>query len=299
MKKHTHSNAAKASNIATATFRRLNLGAACILLIATLSSAVAQENAPAAFPSFRHVDLTSVAAEPSLGGTLILLADQDFAPWSFMGADGRFQGIAVDLAQSTCLEAGLTCEIKPTEFVNLVAGLEREEAAGLVSGPKIDEALAIKFALTRPYFQTLGRFVVRNGSSLSTPDIRSLAGRRIGFHVNSAHARFLETHYSRSAITPFEDHSTMLEALRTGQVDAVFGDAVQLSFWLRGSASKGCCMYLGKAFVDRASFTRSLSFVLSRKDPRLRVRFDDALDRLESKGEIATIFSRYVPASVW
>jgi polar amino acid transport system substrate-binding protein len=91
----------------------------------------------------------------------------------------------------------------------------------------------------------------------------------------------------------------MLEALRTGQVDVIFGDAVQLSFWLQGSASRGCCSFLGKAFMDRASFTRSLSFILRRDDPKLRINLDTALDRLESKGAIAAIFARYLPASLW
>ncbi len=295
----TNQNSAKCDNPRLATLRRLKLTVLTLLMVAFPGPLCAQDNKPQSFPGFRHVDQASASTEASVGGSLVLLADADFAPWSFMGADGSFQGLAVEVAQLACIEAGLNCEIKPAAFATLLPSLERGEAQGVISGPKLDENLAAKFSLTRPYFQTLGRFAVRAGSPLSTPDVRSLAGRRIGFRGNSAHARFLETHYARSALVPFETLDPMLEALRTGQVDVVFGDAVQLSYWLQGSAARGCCNFLGKAFVDRASFTRSLSFVLRRDAVGARNKLDAGLDRLEVNGKTAEIFSKYLPALLW
>lgn len=252
-----------------------------------------------AFPGFRHVDPDRLESASQTTAAVTLAADADFAPWSFQGEDGTLKGIAVDLAQQACLEAQITCSLQPVAFADLLPALKNGKVQGLVSGPKTDAAMAAEFALTRPFFQTLGRFVVRNGSSLAGPDIRSLAGRRIGFRANSQHARFLETFYGRSALTPFDDGNAMLEALRTGQVDTVFGDAVQLSYWLKGEASKGCCVFLGKAFVHRDTFSRSLTFVLRRDAPDLRAKLDAALDKMESNGTTAEIFARYLPASVW
>lgn len=279
--------------------QQLKLTLVALLLVAFSAPLLAEDNKPRSFPGFRHVDPTTVATEASARSSVVLLADQDFAPWSFKDAEGRFLGIAVDLALLACREAGLTCEIRPVAFPELMRSLERGEAQGIISGPKLDENLATKFSLTRPYFQTLGRFAVRVGSPLSTPDVRSLAGRRIGFRGNSAHARFLETYYARSVLVPYETQDAILEALRTGQVDVVFGDAVQLSFWLQGSVSRGCCSFLGKAFVDRASFTRSLSFVLRRDAADARIKLDAGLDRLETSGKTAEVFSKYLPASLW
>jgi polar amino acid transport system substrate-binding protein len=289
----------KGREAVVATFRRLNLAVLALLWIAFCASAAAQGNNQTAFPGFRHIDPASLEAAPLTGGTVVLLADQDFAPWSFLDAAGQLQGISVDLARKACTEAAMTCELRPVVFEQLKTAFQSADVQGVISGPKLDAQAAAQFALTRPYFQTLGRFAVRTGSSLAAPDIRTLAGRRIGFRANSAHARFLETYYARSALTPFESSDMMTEALRTGQVDAIFGDAVQLSYWIGGQSSRGCCNFLGKAFVDRASFTRSLSFILKKDDLKLRLKFDDALDRLETKGATAEIFARYLPASLW
>jgi polar amino acid transport system substrate-binding protein len=279
--------------------RRLKQTACILLWVALVVPLLAQENKPQAFPGFRHVDAATVISEVTASGSLVLVADEDFAPWSFVGADGRFQGLAVDIAQLACREAGLTCEIKPVAFAGLIPSLERNDAQGIISGPRLDEDLAKTFSLTRPYFQTLGRFAVRAGSPLSTPDVRTLAGRRIGFRGNTSHARFLETHYARSALVPYDTQEAVFEALRTGQVDVIFGDAVQVSFWLQGTTSRGCCSFLGKAFVDRASFTRSLSFVLRRDAEDARIKLDVGLDRLEINGKTAEVFAKYLPASLW
>jgi polar amino acid transport system substrate-binding protein len=290
---------AKASNEKATTLRRLNLWLSLILLIVCITPAVAENVKSVLFPGFRHVDPDAFQTVQLPNQVVILDADADFAPWSFQGEDGGLRGIAVELAQAACTEAQLACTLQSAKFEDLLPALRSGAVQGLVSGPKPDPAMAAEFALTRSYFRTLGRFIVRSGSSLPGPDIRSLAGRRIGFRANTQHARFLETYYSRSALTPFDDANAMLEALRTGQVDAVFGDAVQLSYWLKGGSSRGCCSFLGKAFLHRDTFSRSLSFTVRRDAPELRAKLDAALDRLEANGTTAEIFARYLPASVW
>jgi polar amino acid transport system substrate-binding protein len=290
---------ANAPQMKATTLRQLNLWLSAILLIVSSVPVLAEDTQPRAFPGFRHVDPDAFQTTQTPDTAVVLDADADFAPWSFQGEDGGLRGIAVELAQAACTEAQLKCTLQAAAYADLLPALRSGGAQGLVSGPKLDVAMAAEFAVTRPYFRTLGRFVVRTGSSLPSPDIRSLAGRRIGFPTNTQHARFLETYYSRSALTPFDNSNAMLEALRTGQVDTVFGDAVQLSFWLKGAASRGCCNFLGKAFLHRDTFTRSLSFILRRDAPDLRAKLDAALDRLEANGTTAEIFARYVPASVW
>jgi polar amino acid transport system substrate-binding protein len=286
-----------------ATFQRLNLWL-CITLsvaltVAASAQGVSEADNPTVFPGFRHVDPTVTAGAQTLPEKFILLADADFAPWSFLGEDGQLKGVSVELAAQACAEAGLACEIRASDFAGLLPKLRAGEAQGIISGLKLDAAIAAEFALTKSYFRSLGRFALRNGSSLAASDIRTLAGRRIGFRTNTAHARFLETYYGRSALIPFDTSNSMLEALRTGQVDAVFSDAVQLSFWLKGTASRGCCGFLGKAFVHRDTFSRSMSFITRRDRPELRNRLDAALDQMETKGTTAEIFARYLPASLW
>ncbi len=272
------------------TLQRLkHLVATIPLVVVTLSSSVlGEETAP--FPGFRHVDVANLEKPVTNTATVIVLADEDFAPWSFKGADGALQGISVDLAIAACAEAKLTCEIKAKPFSELLQELRSGAGHLIVTGIKPDPVLLRDLQLTRPYFRSLGRFAVRVGSPLAAADVRTLAGKRLGFVKNSAHARFLETYYERSALTSFDSTTAMFDALRTGQVDAAFGDAVQMSFWLAGQSSRDCCTYLGKAFVHRATFSRSLVFVGGQNQAPLIRTMDAALDQLEVNKTTATIF---------
>ena len=290
---------AKEHSVQDATLWRLILTNAFLLMGVLFSTALAQTSSLAPFPHFRHVDAGHIAAATPNVQNLVLLTDNDFAPWSFVAADGALQGISVDLARAACAELSATCEFKAMPFAQLLPTLRQGQGDAIISGLKLDAGLAKDFALTRPYFLTLARFAVRNGSPLELPDIRTLAGRRVGFVKGTAHAVFLDTYYGRSALSPFDNPAEMQEALRTGQIDAAFGDALQLAFWINGQASKSCCAFLGKAFVDRNSFSRSLVFIAKRDERNLRQALDDALDVLETKNITAEIFARYLPASVW
>lgn len=282
-----------------ATSWRLNLTLKLLPLVALSMSSAAWSEEVSNFPSFRHVDATSLGNPTTVTEQIVVLADDDFAPWSFKAADGSLQGISVELAAAACKEAGLTCTLTAKPFSELVPALRKGEAQLVVSGLRPDASLLGEFRVSKPYYRSLGRFVVREGSSLSTPDIRSLAGKRLGFIGNTSHARFIETYYSRSALTPFQTPAEMQDALRTGQIDVAFGDAMQLAFWLNGADARGCCAFLGKAFMHRPTFSRSLVFVGAKDKSAVMDAMDAALDQLDSKAVTANVFSRYLPSSIW
>ena len=55
-----------------------------------------------------------IAQRLGIGRVMVvrLLAEPDFAPWSFALDDGTMSGISVDLALLACEEAGLACEVR-------------------------------------------------------------------------------------------------------------------------------------------------------------------------------------------
>jgi len=259
----------------------------------------AQEAAAPGFPLFRHID--SVAKPPTgfAQRNIRLLTDRDFPPFSYETPEGKTAGVSVDLALAACAELKAACTVIAKPFSQLLPSLLNNEGDVIVSGLRIDATVLKKGAMTRPYFWSLGRFAVRVGSQLRGSDIRSLAGRRIGYVANSSHGAWLEKYYSRSALTAFPSEAEMNEALRTGALDVSFGDGLRLIYWLAGSASRACCKPLDGAFVDRQFFSNNLSFLTRREDAETVKAFDYALDRLQEKKTSAAIFARYLPSGLW
>ena len=248
---------------------------------------------------FRHFEGLAAAPINNLVGPFKLLVDQDFAPFSFQKSDKTMVGISVDLALAACAEIKVTCELVPRPFSELLPALEKGEGQAIVSGLKLSPSVLRNAAMTRPYFFSTAQFLTRIGTTFAVPDVKTLAGRRVGVVKGTSHAAFLDKYFERSALISFADESTMFEQLRVGGLDAAFADAVHNAFWLKGSASRGCCVALGEGFIDRKTFSRGLSFVVRADQPGLREGFDFALDKLEEKGITAQTFARYLPAGAF
>ncbi len=263
------------------------------------SSANAQTTAPETLPLFRHVDETAKNPVNLPTGSVRLLTDENFPPFSYGAPEGKYSGLSVELAIAACSVLKLDCVVVARPFGELLPALVANEGDVIVSGLKIDENVLKKTAMTRPYFWSLGRFAVKHGSQLRSSDLRSLAGKRIGFVAKTSHEAWLEKYYSRSTLAAFPTEAEMFAALSAGTVDAVFGDDLKLIYWLAGSASNGCCLTLGGAYVDRNFFSRNLAFLARRGDQNLVQAFDYALDLLQEKGTASEIYARYLPNGLW
>ena len=269
------------------------------LAFAVSSPGVAQEATTPGLPLFRHIDGVAKPPVAFVQRSIRLLTDRDFPPFSYETPEGKTAGVSVDLALAACTELKANCVVIAKPFNELIPALLNNEGDVIVSGLRIDPAILKNAMMTRPYFWSLGRFAVRVSSQLHGSDVRSLAGKRIGFVANTSHGAWLEKYYSRSTLTPFPSEAEMNEALRTGALDVSFGDGLRLIYWLAGSSSRGCCKPLGGAFVDRQFFSRNLAFLTRREDQETAKALDYALDRLQEKGTSAKIFSRYLPTGLW
>jgi polar amino acid transport system substrate-binding protein len=110
------------------------------------------------------------------------------------------------------------------------------------------------------------------------------------------HEAFLKKYYERAALTPYENESLMLTALRSGGLDAAFMDSLRAAFWLRGADSRGCCVMLGQPITDRGGLSKGLAMMVDKTRPDVTAAFDRALDVLDEKSETARIVARYLPA---
>ena len=290
----------KQSNAFRATNSWMFFAVTAISLVALTSTLPqAQEAGTYKLPLFRHVETGTKAPQIVSDATVRLLADGDFPPFSFSTDSGTAAGIAVDLALAACTEIKLRCEVAMRPFGELAGALERREGDVIVAGPRPDARLLAKALATRPWFRSLGRFAVPSASAFAAGDVRSLAGKRIGMVKGTTHAAWLAQYYSRSTLMGFASEAEAQEALRTGAIDALFGDALRLIYWISGSASRGCCKLLPGAYVDRDYFSRGMVLLVRPDRDDLRAALDHGLDRLQGNGTTEKIFNSYVPLNPW
>lgn len=282
---------------------KVSLATVCgmFLLLALQPEEVkSQESASPAYeaPLFRTVE---EAARPAIPENLAvrLVADADFAPYSFLSSTGAPAGLAVEIAVAACERARLRCTLAVRPYGEILAALESGEADVAVTGPRLDPDTLKAAQMTRPYFRVMARFAVLADSTLKAADAEALSGSNIGVVKDTVHARWLEAYYGGSSIQPYESLAAAGTALKAGEVDAIFGDNLQTIYWVAGEAAAQCCRLLGGAYSDFDFFSRNLAFLVRPGRPELRAAFDYGLDQAQSTGATAKIIRTYVPLSPW
>src|SRR5438045_8449335 len=85
------------------------------------------------------------------------------------------------------------------------------------------------------------------------------------------------------------------EALRKGEADLLFGDGIALAFWLNGTDSANCCVFVGGPFTESRYFGEGGGIAVKRGKDTLRLTFIGALFRLWEKACFTDLRLRYRP----
>lgn len=241
------------------------------------------------------------AAEREAARRVVLrfLTTSDFPPFSFYDEDGVLTGFNVDLARAICLDLDVTCEIKVEPWENLLPSLLRKEGDAVIASQMVTAQALTNYDFTDRYFHTPGRFAGRRDASGLAATPETLSGRRIGVAQGTTHEAFIRQFFRGSQIVTFKDADAARESLKKGDVDAIFGDAISLSFWLNGTASNQCCEFKGEAFLEPKFFGDGVAIAVAKGDRQLKAELDDALKQVRTSGRFVELVTRYFPFRIY
>jgi len=267
------------------------LFAAALAAFACAPRAPAQEGVPSLWDPNRRL------AKPDLGATrqLRFVTEDDYPPFNFALPDGRLAGFNVDLARAICDELELSCTIQRRRWDLLIPALGDNGADAVVASlAATPENLAL-VDFTAPYYLLPGRFATLADNVLATATPETLDGQSIAVVAGSTHEAYLKTFFPKSELHPFETAEAARAALKGGRVNALFGDAISLSFWLNGAEAGGCCVFKGGPYVDSGYFGDGVGIAVKKGAEPLRRALDYALARLAQRGVYSELYLRYFP----
>lgn len=275
-----------------------------IVALAGVSSRAQAEDAPVARPPTaagvvipdlwdpnRRLDKPATTA---LTGIRFTTTD-DFPPFNFTGPDGRLTGFNVDLARAICRELSVPCTIQARPWDGLIETVAAGRVDAALAGIAITPENRAKLDFTDVYLRPAARFVGRKGEPAAKLNAEGLAGRKIAVAKGSVHEAYLTAFFPASTRVAVDTPGAAEEALKAGSVDLVFGDGVQLAFWLQSEPAAGCCDFVGGAYVEPRFFGQGLAIALPPDRNDLRLALNWALDSLYDKGVFAELYLRYFP----
>jgi polar amino acid transport system substrate-binding protein len=235
--------------------------------------------------------------KPDLSGLrqIRFLTEDDYPPFNFLLPDGQVAGFNVDLARAICVELDLACTIQRRRWDLLIPALNDNSGDAVIASLAINDETRKQVDFSGPYMMTPGRFAVQADTTLKSASPAAFADRPIAVVAGSRHEAFLKTFYPNSTLTTFETPALARNALKNGRVQAFFGDAISLSYWLNGAEAAGCCVFRDGPFTDPKYFGEGIGIAVKRGNAPLRRALDYALARLAQRGVFAELYLKYFP----
>jgi polar amino acid transport system substrate-binding protein len=236
---------------------------------------------------------------PDLGRVVGIrfLTEIDYPPFNFAGPDGNPQGFNVDLARMMCEELKLSCTIQMRRFETLLAALNENRGDGVIASIAVTPEMRAKVDFTDPYYRTPGRFVARRDSPIDNPLPEKLEGKKVAVVAGTAHEAYLKALFTEVELHPYPNAEAARLALRQGEVDLLFGDAVSLAFWLNGTDSANCCAFRGGPYLDSRYFGEGVGIAVKKNNETIRLALNWALFRVWEQGHFTDLWLRYFPVS--
>ena len=261
------------------------------------AAVIPQPAAPQAVPGFW--DPRRRPDRPDLARLTVIrfLTETDYPPFNFTGPDGNPAGFNVDLARMICEEIKVACTIQMRRFETLVDAINGNRGDAIIASLAVTPQLRAKLDFSDPYYRAPARFVSRRDAVMAEVRPEYLEGKKVGAIAGSSHEAYLKTLFTDAQLVGFPNDDALRLALRRGEVDFIFGDAISLAFWINGTDSGDCCAFSGGPFTESRYFGEGVGIGVKKGNDLLRQALNWAMFRLWEKGRYTDLWLRYFSVS--
>ena len=257
----------------------------------------ATEAAPQAVPGFWDPRRRPDRPDLSRLTMIRFLTETDYPPFNFTGPDGNPAGFNVDLARLICDEIKVTCTIQMRRFETLLDAIASNRGDAIIASLAVTPQMRARVDFSDPYYRAPARFVSRRDSVMREVRPEYLEGKKVGAIAGSSHEAYLKAMFTDAELHSYPNDDALRQALRRGEVDFIFGDAISLAFWVNGTDSAECCAFSGGPFVESRYFGEGIGIAVRKGNDLLRQSLNWALFRLWEKGRYTDLWLRYFSVS--
>jgi polar amino acid transport system substrate-binding protein len=156
-------------------------------------------------------------------GTLTTCTHLPYEPFQFEEG-GKTVGFDVDLVDEVAKDLGVTQEIVNIPFETIQSGeaLNAGQCDLAAAGMTINEVREENLDFSEPYFDASQALLTKAGSGIDS--VEALAGKKLGVQTGTTGQEYAEKNAGDAEIVVFEDLALLLEAVKSGQVDAGIND---------------------------------------------------------------------------
>ena len=226
---------------------------------------------------------TAAETAEAAGGTLIVGFAQDFPPMGFVGDNGEYTGVDLDLAKEVASRLGLEYKAQPVAWDSKDMELESGNIDCIWNGFTIT-GREDDYTWTTPYMANKQVFVVANDSDIKSQ--ADLAGKVVEVQADSSAEAALKENqdlantFGQLLTTP--DYNTAFMDLEQGAVDAVAMDVIVAGYQIKQRNADF-------KILDDSLSEEEYGVGFKKGNTELRDKVQGALEEMAADGTLAKI----------
>ena len=190
------------------------------------------------------VAATSVAAPVrASAGTLTFCTDATYPPEEFFQGT-KLVGSDIDIGTEVAKRLGMAAKFQNTGFDGIIAALLAKKCDAIISGMNDTPERRKQIAFV-DYISVGQSLMVKKGNPKGIKVLSDLAGKTVSVEVGTTNKAFLDTTstalkkkgLSAIKIVTFPKDTDAANALKTGRVDAYFGDSPVVAYYIQRDSS--------------------------------------------------------------
>lgn len=163
-------------------------------------------------------------------GQLVVGTSADYPPfeWTILdeNKEAKIIGIDVDIAQLIADEIGVELVMEDMAFDALIPSVLSGRIDMTIAGMTYTEARAKQVDFSDQYHESVSNFVVLAGEEGNYSSIEDFEGLKIGVQKGTVQEQMVQDNLADVEITSMQKTGLLIEALKTGKVDAIFIDDI-------------------------------------------------------------------------
>ncbi len=217
-------------------------------------------------------------------GTLIMGTNAEFPPFEYKEGTG-FAGIDVDIMKAIADKLELKLEIEDMAFESLTQSFGKIDviAAGFTIDPTREETCDF----SDKYFNATQTVILKADSTIATLD--DLKGKKIGVQSGTTGKDKAEEVTDAAKVTQYNNGSLAVEALVSGQIDAVIIDKNPAMAY---KDQHGDAVKLLEGLFDEEEY----ALAVKKGNKELLDAINQALKDIKADGTFDKIVEKYIPS---
>jgi signal transduction histidine kinase len=216
--------------------------------------------------------------------------DPAWPPFSFIGKDGRHQGIDAEILQLVAARTGLQFELVPTQSWSETEARVLARHVELVPGVAETAERAQHVLFTRPYLSPPAAVIMREEAPFWV-GLRSLLGHRVAAAKNYVTTEYLQHEYPELTFVLTDNLREALDLVAHRRADAVLGNLVTASHLIK---TNGFTNLKIVGLLDRRF---ELRLAVQKDQPELHAILDKTLATITERERFA-ILDRWISVNL-